>query len=177
MNLPNLHPAYEYDCESILKIQGPSQLLACFKANAIGFWPWDDLTSESTPPTEGFMPIPLGVPMEDYDTAHYDVELQAWDRDWGRCKSEIMEDCRMKVVCRFQGSWSLPMEYIQELSRKWPGLTFERSSGIIGMKHCPVVKIRDGKKLTPFRVLQVLKFRWHSFCVNIRFRFLSKWRR
>ena len=144
-------------CSSILRIKGPAQDRAAFRAYARGSGPaWDGAVPKPEDELQldlnQFVPVPpdvLGAKKNNqsnaYNSGGYEWCVANWGTKWGVYDTavESLKDC---LEYRFLTAWSpFEMPVLEAMAAKFPTLTFELKYGESGMGFGGIMTAYDGE--------------------------------
>ena len=116
-------------CSNHLRIRGPEEDLARFKAAAIGYSPW--LTAEEkkqeAPSCLNFhslIPLPEAIIQAGCNGDAYDCELKLWGTKWGACNATLVDEDEVHLLYDFDTAWSPPVAFLKNVGVLWPQLVF-----------------------------------------------------
>lgn len=115
-------------CFNHLTVTGPTDDVARFKDQAVGFCPWGSVPADNVPEVLNFhslVPIPADVLAAGYPAAGYDWEQVHWGCKWGACHASVVDPWEGGVFYEFDTPWSPPLPFLEQVSRAWPTLVFE----------------------------------------------------
>ncbi len=116
-------------CNNQLMVQGPAKDIRRFKEKAVGHSPW-------VPPQEArrdkpnllnfhsLWPVPEELLKGGYGEAVYHWEQKHWGCKWGGCETRIVDESDGYIQYAFDTPWSPPLEFIENVTRDWPALSF-----------------------------------------------------
>ena len=68
------------------------------------------------------VPVPDGVLAAGYEAAGYDWERENWGCKWGAQNPTIVDQWEGHVEFEFDTAWSPPMEFLETVAKRLPGL-------------------------------------------------------
>ena len=114
-------------CSNELSVSGPTEDIANFKQQAVGYSPWDKPAKDEKPSALNFhslVPVPDHILKLGYVNAGHDWEVKNWGARWGAGDVDVVDEGDDCIVYHFSTAWAPAVEFIENVRKQWPTLTF-----------------------------------------------------
>ena len=118
-------------CNNTLEIWGDEKELKEFKEKTI-------INKEKTFHMGGLLPMPEG------QDSWYDFNVANYGTKWDDMEIDHLAGDDEQLVVEFMSAWSPPCEFIENIHKKFPGLSFRLKYDEPGMGFFGVTKAGDG---------------------------------
>ena len=113
-------------CSNQLRVFGPDEDVARFKAQAAGHSPWGHAKDQehNVLNLHNLVPIPPEILAAGYSNTGYHWEVEQWGCKWGACESHLVDEWEGQLEYAFDTAWAPPIPFLEKLAPQWPTLKF-----------------------------------------------------
>ena len=113
-------------CLNKLTVLGPELEVDAFRKRAVGHSPWPRFQDgeNNLLNLHSLVPIPPEVLAAGYDSVGANWEREHWGCVCGAFETAIVDEWEGLVVYEFQTAWMPPIQFLENIAKQFPDLTF-----------------------------------------------------